>query len=85
MDVMGIDDDVVFVIAVALAGTFFLVVYLGSIIWAYQDAQQRGKSGCLVALLVSLFSWPFGLLIWFVFRPDRRPRQPTTVDFNRLP
>jgi uncharacterized membrane protein YwaF len=56
---------------------FFLtmtIVFVGSLIWAYADAERRNKSGCLVALLVFLF-WPIGLLIWLIFRPDGRERR----------
>lgn len=48
------------------------VVYLYSIFWAYGDAEKRGKSGCLVALLVFLVSWPVGLIIWLIFRPEEK-------------
>lgn len=48
-----------------------LAVVLGSVVWAYKDAMQRGKSGWLVALMVFFISWPAGLLIWLVFRPDK--------------
>ncbi len=48
------------------------VVYLYSIVWAYGDAERRGKSGCLVALLVMLVSWPLGIVIWLVARPEPR-------------
>jgi Na+/proline symporter len=62
-----------------LMGLFFmmclmiplLVVVLGSVFWAYKDANKRGKSGWLVALMVFFVSWPAGLLIWLVFRPDK--------------
>lgn len=47
------------------------VFYVGSVIWAFQDAQRRGKSGCLVALLVLLLVWPVGLIIWLLIRPSR--------------
>jgi len=56
---------------------FFLVttvIFVGSLIWAYADAERRNKSGCLVALLVFFF-WPIGLLIWLIFRPDGRERR----------
>lgn len=43
--------------------------YLWSIFWAYADANARSKSGCLVAVLVALLSWPLGLILWIVFRP----------------
>ena len=48
----------------------FLIV-IGSAVWAYKDAIKRGKSGWLVALMVFFVSWPAGLLIWLVFRPDK--------------
>jgi hypothetical protein len=50
----------------------FLALYVWSIIWSYADAESRGKSGCLVALLVALLSWPLGLVIWLVARPNDR-------------
>jgi hypothetical protein len=45
-------------------------IYIYSIIWAYGDAENRGKSGCLVALLVLLVTWPVGLIIWLLIRPE---------------
>lgn len=60
-------------------GLLGLVVYVGSIIWAYRDAERRGKPGWLVALLVALLSWPLSLLIWFVFRPG------ITTPYGRSP
>lgn len=47
-------------------------VYLASVPWAYRDAERRGQSGPLVALVVGLVSWPFGLLAWLFTRPARR-------------
>lgn len=41
-----------------------------SLVWAYNDAEKRGRQGCLVVILLFLFSWPFSLLLWIVFRPD---------------
>lgn len=49
-----------------------LVLYVWSIIWAYRDAERRGKPGWLVALLVALLSWPLSLLVWIIFRPGIR-------------
>lgn len=66
------------VIPAILAACFvvvFLVLYLWSVIWAMGDAESRGKPGCLVGLFVALFSWPMGLLIWVIFRPES-PRIP---------
>ncbi|MDZ4859363.1 MAG: hypothetical protein SGI88_10310 [Candidatus Hydrogenedentes bacterium] len=49
----------------------YCVVYIASVIWAFVDAQNRGKSGCLVALLVLILVWPVGLVIWLLIRPER--------------
>ena len=46
-----------------------LVLYIWSIVWAYKDAQHRGKPGWLVACLVALLAWPLGLVVWLLFRP----------------
>jgi Na+/proline symporter len=56
---------VVFCITIPL-----LVAVLASVVWAYGDAERRGKSGCLVALLVFLLTWPAGLIIWLLIRPE---------------
>ena len=50
-------------------GIVLLALYIWSIVWAYRDANSRGKPGWLVALLVALLSWPVGLLVWLIFRP----------------
>ena len=39
-------------------------------VWAWRDAQRRGKPPALVALLVLLAAWPLGLLVWLMIRPD---------------
>lgn len=48
-----------------------LLLYF-SIRWVYRDAESRGKSGCLVAVMIALISWPASLLLWLVFRPERQ-------------
>jgi cbb3-type cytochrome oxidase subunit 3 len=48
------------------------ILVIWSIIWAYNDANKRGKSGCLVALMVFFVTWPAGLIIWLVFRPEEK-------------
>jgi hypothetical protein len=53
-------------------GIAIVLVYVGSIVWAYHDAERRGKSGCLVALLVIFLTWPVGWIIWLIFRPDHK-------------
>jgi hypothetical protein len=45
----------------------FLVLWIGSLIWVYQDAEKRGKSGCIWLLLL-WFTWPFGLIAYLVVR-----------------
>jgi hypothetical protein len=49
-----------------------LVMVIGSVFWAYGDAENRGSSGCLVALLVLFIKWPVGLIIWLLIRPKRK-------------
>jgi hypothetical protein len=58
---------------VAIIITFLLIlvclaIYIASIVWVYRDANRRGKSGILVALLVALISWPIGLVVWLIIR-----------------
>lgn len=57
-----------------LFSLIILGLFMWSVVWAYGDAERRGKSGCLVALLVFLLSWPIGLIVWLVFRPYELPR-----------
>jgi len=52
-----------------ILGFALLVLYIWSVIWAYKDANRRGKSGWLVAIMVALLSWPVGLVVWLLFRP----------------
>jgi hypothetical protein len=58
--------------AVLVIGSIGLFIW--SVLWAYADAERRGKSGCLVALLVAFLSWPLGLIAWIIFRPTGRNR-----------
>jgi hypothetical protein len=48
----------------------FLILFIWSLVWVYSDAERRGKSGCLVVILVLLSSWPISLLLWIASRPD---------------
>ena len=70
------DENAIGIIGLLFVGVIslgFFGLYIWSIIWSYTDAEKRGKSGCLVALLVGLLSWPLGLLIWYVARPEQLP------------
>ena len=58
-------------IAISLV-LFFLSLFVWSLFWVYGDAEKRGKSGCLITLLVFFVSWPLGLLIWLFARPERK-------------
>jgi hypothetical protein len=58
---------------IAVAAPFLLVILgllIWSLVWAYRDAEKRGKPGLLVVLLVFLLNWPISLLAWIVFRPE---------------
>ncbi|MCB2288299.1 hypothetical protein LGK97_00780 [Clostridium sp. CS001] len=48
---------------------WFLIGLIASI-WALSDASDRGKSGCLVFILV-FFGGPIGLVIWLLIRPEK--------------
>ena len=69
---MGDVAEFVGVVFAAIFGLALLAIYVATIIWAYGDATARGKSGCLVALVVAFLSWPIGLIVWLVFRPNGR-------------
>ena len=58
---------------VPLVFVFLGLLYLGSIIWTAFDAASRDRSGCLIAILV-LLTWPWGLLIWLLARPEKPER-----------
>lgn len=46
-----------------------LIAYIVSLVWVYQDAGKRGKTGCLWLLIV-FFTWPFGLIAYFLLRDE---------------
>lgn len=48
----------------------WLLIGLVASIWALSDASDRGKSGCLVFLLVFL-GGPIGLIVWLLIRPEK--------------
>jgi hypothetical protein len=55
------------------ATLIFLAGFLALLAWTLRlcadDARRRGKSPLLVALLVFV-SFPLGLILWLLFRPD---------------
>jgi hypothetical protein len=62
-------DAAIFLLIVPLV-VVMLGVLIGSLVWTYQDAEKRGKSGWLIVFMVFLCNWPFSLLIWLAFRPE---------------
>jgi hypothetical protein len=52
----------------------YLTLVIWSMIWVAKDAELRGKSGILLAFLM-FFTWPLGLLVWVIARPEL-PRMP---------
>jgi hypothetical protein len=62
-------DNTIALIFVALFLGLLLGLFVWSLAWVYNDAERRGKSGCLVVLIILFFGWPISLLLWLVFRP----------------
>ena len=70
-------------IVLAVVSLMALVIMVISYVWMYRDAEKRGKSGCLVILVMLLFAvWPLNLIVWVVCRPPllggppQQPQQP---------
>ena len=55
-------------VAVLLLSAIALI-YVGSVIWVYRDAETQGKRGWVMAALVALFFWPISLIVWVFSRP----------------
>lgn len=52
-----------------ILGLAVLALYIWSIVWAYRDADKRGSSALLVAIMVAFLAWPLGIVIWLLIRP----------------
>lgn len=61
--------EAIFLLVLALFTALFVGLFVWSLVWVYGDAERRGKSGCLVVLVILFFGWPMSLLLWLVFRP----------------
>jgi hypothetical protein len=48
-------------------GILMMTLYLVSLVWVYRDSEKRGKTGCIWLLLV-FFTWPFGLIAYYLLR-----------------
>ena len=62
---------------VAIAG-----LYIWSLVWAYQDARDRGKHPIVIMILVMLLSWPISILVWIAVRPEGKRRRFNLNDFR---
>lgn len=57
---------------IVCSAVLLLGLFIWSLVWVHGDAERRGKSGCLVAFIIGVFlAWPFGLLVWLIFRPEK--------------
>jgi TctA family transporter len=53
-----------------LVGLCFLAIFILTLVamfWVYQDAEKRGKTGCLWLLLISA-TGPLGIIAYLVLR-----------------
>lgn len=64
--------------------TLVLVLIAMTIRVVAHDARRRGKSPVLVVLLC-LLSFPLGLIVWLIFRPDPLPSQSRRFQLEKPP
>jgi hypothetical protein len=57
-----------------LIGILLTILHIYCVIWAYSDAERRGKPGLLVALIVLVAPF-FGIILWLLIRPEGRYRR----------
>jgi len=57
--------------AILIIPAFIAVIFLtiGSIIWIYRDATQRGKNGVIAVIFILLSGWPLSFVWWLWLRP----------------
>jgi hypothetical protein len=54
------------------------LLFIGlSVLWVLSDAEERTNAGCAISLLVAI-SWPFGLVVWLLFRPKKHEANSNT-------
>ena len=63
----------------------FLACYISSLRWVMSDAAARGKDGITTAILIGLFAWPFGILLWIVLRPPLKERDAFAITVGGSP
>lgn len=59
--------DIIGSLFAVLCGGAFFIAFLASLVWAYNDANNRGKSGCIWILIIWI-TWPLGLLAYLLLR-----------------
>lgn len=52
----------------AIVGT--LVLFVGSLVWLYRDAERRIKQGIIAILFVLVTGWPASFIWWLWLRPS---------------
>lgn len=48
----------------------FFIFHIWVMVWGYNDAEKRGKSGCLVLLLFLFLAFPLNIILWLIIRPE---------------
>jgi len=66
-------------VGLSLLGLAFLAIWIAIIVWVYGDAEKRGMSGVLWALVVFI-GHLVGLLIYLIVRSDHPIRVPSSRD-----
>lgn len=62
-------------------GVIVLIINVLLLKWAYDDAEKRGQSGCLVAALVFFAGIP-GIIIWLLIRGSLKANRPEPVQYT---
>jgi hypothetical protein len=57
--------------AISIFSCFFVLTMFAlvtfSLYWVFTDSERRGKTGCMW-LLIAFFTWPWGVLAYYVLR-----------------
>jgi len=64
-------------VGISLFALAFLAIWIAIIVWVYSDAEKRGLSGVLWALIVFILHL-LGLLIYLIVRSDHPIRAPSS-------
>jgi hypothetical protein len=64
-----------YLVGICIVSLLVFIIWIYVCIWVYRDAEKRGSSGALWAILVFFFGL-IPLIIWFVVRDPIRPQYP---------